>query len=345
MTTPTLAEQAATLVSESFKDGEPSDGAPTAEEQAAHEADQALRADTSAAGAEVDKDDDLDEGAEGGVDNSGEKDPASETEKDDAAGAASSQAKAGKGKDTAKRIGDLTANWRSEERRANTEKERADNLQRQLDALKNGSAKPLTSPGDTDKSVAVPPDPAAFEYGELDTKYIAALARHEAKQALAAEKADQETARQAAAADAQRQEAAEKQDRLVRAGLELHDDFDEVVMQGAREGRWDLSPHLGPLLLDSEFGAQITYDLAKDPAEAARVARLPATDQAKWLGRQEAKLEAAKSSQAGGKPPPKAPQAPPPPKTPRGNSGQFRVGADSQDFAAVERAFLAGELR
>lgn len=342
--TDTAQEAASAFVVETFKDGEPADGAQTAEEAAAHAADAAIKGGDEAkpAADETGKE----TGAEG-VQTAEEVPaaegvaPADETGKE---AAAAPKPKPKGDKPVKDRIGDLTANWRQAERAANSEKSRADDLQRQLDALKSGAA-PLTGAAAAGNSGEVPPDPASFDYGELDPKYIAALARHETKQALAAAKAEDTTTRQAAAADAKRQETAEKQDKLLRAGMDLHDDFDEVVMQGAREEKWELSSHLGPLLLDSEFGPQITYGLAKDPVEAARVAKLSAADQAKWLGRQEVKFEAAKPSQDGTKTPPKAPQAPPPPKTPRGNSGQFQVGADSQDFAAVETAWRAGQLR
>ncbi|MGH7748963.1 MAG: hypothetical protein ACREQ5_29990, partial [Candidatus Dormibacteria bacterium] len=299
----------ATFKTETFKDGESSDGAPTAEEQAAHEANEA-----PAAGAE---EEDVSEDAE---------EPA-EVEEDAADSAKDAEAAAGdKPADPAKpaegkkggkksvdaRFADITAARRTAERLADSEKSRADRLQAEVDALKSGKA-PLTDDQTAASSGAVPPDPSQFDYGELDPKYIAALARFETAQALKAHAADEETTRQSRAADAKRQELGEKQDKLVRAGLDLHDDFDEVVMQGAREGKWDLSPALGELILDSEFGGHIAYALAKDPDESRRVAKLSAPQQAAYFGRQEAKFEAAKASQ--GAKAPKPPQAPPPPKT------------------------------
>lgn len=320
----TLEEQAAGLITSTFKDGEASDGSPTDEETAAALAD-APKAEEAAA-VEGDETDETDEQ---------EAEASAEPPKADA-----KPAKGGK-PGVQERIGDITAKFRGAERQANAEKARADALQAELDALKGGKA-PLTTPQPAATGGATPPDASQYDYGELDPKFISALARYEAKQELAAEAARNEETRQAAAADAERQERATKQTALTKAGAELYDDFDEVVMQGAQEGRWQLSPHLGPLLLDSDFGAQIAYALASDPAEADRVFGLSPAGQAKWLGRQEATFEAAKSSQA--RPAPKAPQAPPPPKTPRGGSGSNKVSADSSDFAAVERAWRSGQL-
>lgn len=333
----TLAEQAATFVTSTHKDGEPSDGAPTAEEQAAA----AANAAKVGASAEAPEEDDKEviEGEESDdkevIDDKAAK-PGDEKPADDKAAKDPKNA-------TAKRIGDLTAARRAAERQADTEKSRADSLAAELAALKSGKT-PLTAAQGDAKAADGAPDPASFDYGELDPKYIAALARHETTKALNEDRAKQDSTRQADAAAAKQQETATKTDTLVKAGVALHDDFDEVVMQGAREGKWDLTPTFGELLLDSEFGPQIAYDLASDPDESRRIAKLSASQQAAHFGRLEAKFEAAKPSQ-GGKTPSKTPQAPPPPKTPKGGSGSNKVGADSSDFAAVEAAWQQGALR
>lgn len=345
MTTQTAAEQIASFTTSAFKDGETSDGAPTAEETAASAANQtdAEKAAAAAATTDDDDDDELD-------DDAGEGDKPGESVEDkaakDAAAAAAKPAddKAAKGgKQSAKeRIGDLTAARRTAEREAQSEKSRADSLQAQLDAMKSGKA-PLTAPQGDAKGGDVPPDPSTFDYGELDPKYIAALARHETGQALKADKAETEKTRQADAAAVTQREQAQKTDALVKAGVKLHDDFDDVVMEGAKTGKWQLSQTLGELILDSEFGPNIAYELASDPDEAERVHKLSPAKQAAYFGAQEAKFEAAKPSQTAK--PSKTPQAPPPPKTPKGGSGSNKIGADSADFAAVEQAWKTGALR
>jgi hypothetical protein len=334
---PSNEEQAASFQTATFKDGEVSDGTPTAEETAAAEANAAKLADGTNVIAGDDENDDGEViAAEGNGGTEVVEKPAENSEKNGEA-APKKAPKAGANE----RISDLTAKFRGAERQADLEKSRADSLQAQLDALKSGKA-PLTAETTPAKAGEGSPDPSKFEYGELDPKYIAALARYETGQALAAHAATEDQSRQAVAADAKRQEATEKADKLTRAGIDLHDDFDEVVMQGAREGRWDLSQTMGELLLDSEFGPQIAYDLAKNPAESRRVAQLTPSQQAAYFGKQEAKFEAAQPSQASKTP--KTPQAPPPPKTPRGGSGSNTVGADSSDFAAVEKAWRGGAL-
>jgi len=342
-----LAEQASGLISESFKDGVLSDGGPTEQEKAAAAANAPRKeAPAAAEGAAESQEEQDDEGGEGGAAGDGGQEGSGEGGAQEGEEGEQQPADDGKGKgagkkSAAERIGDLTAARRSAEREADSQRTRAERAEAELAALKSGKT-PLTTQDDTATSDPASPDPSQFDYGELDPKYIAALARYETAQALKAQRAEDDKARQTQAADARRQELGTKQDALVKAGVKLHDDFDEVVMQGAKDGKWELSQHLGELLLDSEFGAQIAYELAKDPDEAARVAKLSPVDQAKFLGRQEAKFEAAKSSQ--GKPP-KAPQAPPPPKTPRGNSGSSKTGADSEDFASVEAAWRGGQFK
>lgn len=334
MTEPTAAEQIATFATSTFKDGEASDGSPTAEETAATEANAASA--LAATKEDADAGDETEEAADADkVDGKAADKPA------DGKAAEPPPKTAGK-KSAVERIGDLTAARRTAERAAESEKARADRAEAELAELKSGKT-PLTPTQGDSKSVAGAPDPSKFDFGELDPKYIAALARHETVQALKDAKADDDKVRQADAAAATQREQATKTETLVKAGVKLHDDFDEVVMQGAKTGTWQLSATIGELLLDSEFGPHIAYELAKDPDEADRVYKLSAGQQAAYFGRLEAKFEAAKPSQTSKTS--KTPQAPPPPKTPKGGSGSTAIGADSTDFAAVEAAYMQGALR
>ena len=335
MSTLSLAEQAAEFSTATFKDGDAADGEPTAEEQAAHELNTRPMGGAAALPADADPDDDATEGDDE-TPQEGAK-PAKPAEGD-----AEKPAEKPKKATPSERIGDLTAKWRGAERTADTEKQRADRAEAELAALKSGKT-PLTPPAAADTGDDAPPDPSKFDYGELDPKYIAALSRHETRQALKEERANDEKTRQATAAAAEQREQVAKQADMVKAGVLLHDDFDEVVMQGAREGKWQLSRDLGVLLLDSEFGAEIAYELAKDPEEADRVFKLSPAKQAAYLGRKEATIEAARAALSTKVP--KTPQAQTPPKLPKGGSGSNKVAADSSDFAAVEAAYKSGALR
>lgn len=76
-------------------------------------------------------------------------------------------------------------------------------------------------------------------------------------------------------------------------------DYDAV----AHNPNVPISDTMAQVILKSENGPEIAYHLGKNPQEAARIARLPALDQAAELGAIKAKLNAPKA-------PPKQPPAP-----------------------------------
>lgn len=92
------------------------------------------------------------------------------------------------------------------------------------------------------------------------------------------------------------QQVFEARETLVR---ERFPDYDAV----ARSPNVQITPSMAEVIYDSEAGPEIAYHLGKNPAEAARIAALPAIRQAAELGRLEAKISAPK-------PLPKQPPAP-----------------------------------
>lgn len=196
--------------------------------------------------------------------------------------------------------------------------------------------KDLTPPKKEVKSKTTAPSPDDYDFGELDRKYIADLAKFEAKKALAderaAEEADRSKTRQAEQTERLEGEALS----LMEKGLEkFGDEFDELVIQGAANKAWALSDTLGQLIGTSAVGADIALHLARDPKEALRVYRLPPMEQAAYFGRMEAKFS---SGDVKPKKQVQAPKAPPPPSTKvRGAGGKFSVSADTNDFAAFEK--------
>lgn len=243
---------------------------------------------------------------------------------------------------------------RAAERRADAAEAANKGLETRLAALEAGrNATPLT---DGKKSAnndsTVEPDVKKYEYGELDTKYIRDLARWEARQEIADAAKNQDTKRQSDKQAAATAEFEALMTTFTEAGSEAYDDFDEVVIQGAKDKVWELSDSLGAALLTSDFGTQIAYDLASDPKEAKRIAKLPIGRQLAWLGRKEAELEAAgtgakteaeKAADAAAKAAEKASsstvkesKAPAPVTRARGNGSNSSVSGDTQDFAAFE---------
>jgi hypothetical protein len=238
---------------------------------------------------------------------------------------------------------------RAAERRADAAEARATAAEA---ALARGDMKPLT--GDTkpaNDGGEAAPDPKKFEFGELDAGYIRALARYEAKQELAADRQTQQKNQQTAQ---EREAAAKFKENLAAfedAGADKYDDFEEVVLQGARDKVWPLSESLGALLFESDHGPDIAYMLASDVKLAKEVFGKTALQQAAWLGRQEAKLSAGTGakveddkpgkSEDTGKTEAKVSKAPAPVARARGQGSNSSVPGDTTDFAAFEAAAMA----
>ena len=235
--------------------------------------------------------------------------------------------------------------------RALTEKDQAiAALTARLEAIEKGlTPKDATPTVDTTKA----PSPADFTYGELDPKYIAAVARFEAKQALSeAREADKKTQEERAQAAA-REEAQTKLTQTIQRGLDKYDDFQDIV-DAANRQEWPLSQIVGELMIESPFGHDIAYKLGSDPDLARKVNAMSPAQQAVWFGKQEAVFEAQNppSPSADDAPAPKpaaarsVTQAPAPLQhRARGRAGNEVFTADTADFAKFEQMVSASQNR
>jgi hypothetical protein len=225
-------------------------------------------------------------------------------------------------------------------------------------APKNDSAKDLTGDKKAGNSapVAGEPDPKDFEFGILDARYLRAAARFDAEQAIEAREAKNKESQTTAQKAEAMAKFAELKTVFEDTGSEKYADFDEIVMEGARNKEWELSDDLGALLFESEYGPDIAYTLASDPKLAHKIASMPVLKQAAWLGQEEAKLSAApgakaktddtdpkaaakdKSDASGA---PMVSKAPTPIARARGQGSASSVSGDTQDFAAFEAAAMA----
>jgi len=243
-------------------------------------------------------------------------------------------------KETAQaRINQAIAKQRAAEREAG-------DLKRQVEALLAGP-RPAPAPAvaATPGAEVLPPglgakpDPEKYEFKAFDAQYAADLQGWTVKKTLL----EHDAANAGANQNAQRaQEVARvngKINEMSEAALEKYPDFDQVVVQAGREGKWALSNQLGELILNSDHGADISYALATDPSEAARVFRLPVMEQAAYFGRLEAHFGGTQSPQTPARPVVKPSKAPTPPaRQARGAGGNpAPVSADTTDFAAFER--------
>ncbi len=179
--------------------------------------------------------------------------------------------------------------------------------------IKPEPAKPDQAPAKRDLNPG--PDPADFEYGEADPKFIAAVARHEAKLEFEAQREH----------DRIESEMAQLEkgwtDRKAEA-IEKYPDFEEKVTRTAARGEWPCPPVIALGIKQSEVGHHVAYHLASNLDEAIRIAELPDILQAREFGRLEARFMA--QQEAGPEPEKKLSTAPPPPQTrARGSGGQF----------------------
>lgn len=247
------------------------------------------------------------------------------------------------------RINEVTRKRREAERREEAANVRIRELEAKLNAPPP-KEEPKKPAGVADEEVDPDaPDPDKFEYGELDSRYIKALATYQADKRFAELKKGDEDARKKRA-DEEKQQAKVKQlETVFDRGAKKHEDFYEKVFIGAETQKFALSAELGELALASDIGDEVLYHLATHPEEALQVYNTPPLEQARYFGKLEAKLSAGQGAASGelhvsapagdgsnGNPAPKTPKAPAPIEGARGAGGQHNVGADTDDFAAFE---------
>lgn len=284
---------------------------------------------------------------DGGVDVAADADEASDAETSDAAASLPEEDDSAEEDDSEsaprkktfqERINELTRARREAERRAEALDARLRELETET-ALQDPA--PQTESAQTAPSQERP-DPDDYEFGELDSRYIAAVVRHETdlrinayRQQLAAEAAERANA-------AEREEMQRRFREHVERGSKKYVDYYEKVVVGAEHSTWPLSAEMGQLIVQSDVGDEVAYHLASHPAEAERLYRSSPVEQARFFGQLEARFTAADSAAGTAKKgsTAKAPKAPPPVTPARGASGRFQAGADSDDFSSFERAAM-----
>lgn len=221
-----------------------------------------------------------------------------------------------------------------EERLAEAERARAAAEARlaALEALK--SQEKQEEPNDA-QDADPEPDPANYEFGLADAKYIADSARWNARQEFRAQ--EQQRAAQAELAAIETTWKSRIADKRI---VETYPDFDEKVIKGADKDAWALSPIGALLIKNSEYGPDVAYHLASNPEESRRIAAMEPYEQMRAIARLEGRFEAlASAPKATTNPPSKvAPSAPPPPQTrTRGAGGRFGVDPATEDFNAFSK--------
>lgn len=248
---------------------------------------------------------------------------------------------AGNRKGADKRIAQAVGRQRQAERERDAATARVTSLETRLARLEQGGLTQAPRGGNNSQtSGEAQPDPADYQYGELDTRYISDLSRYETLKTLREEDNRRARAQQETQNNESRQAMAVKFREFETEGLARYDDFDVVVTQSANNGDWPLTPLLASLIIDSEHGPDIAYHLASDRKEAKRVAALTPAKQAAWFGQREAVLSA--ETPAAGNPALRVSRAPEAVRRQsRGSGSRQPPSADTTDFAAFERLATA----
>jgi hypothetical protein len=168
---------------------------------------------------------------------------------------------------------------RDEYRERRAAVERADALQRELDALKGTKSGNGTASSEGDE-----PKPEDFKtVGE----YTKELTKYEVAQARKADSANAAKQNQKQQIETVQQQFAE---RIAATAKEIPD-YHEVV----EAADWEVPHHMQAYFVDSENGARLGYELAKDRAQFDRIAKLSPIRALAELGKLEDKLFAKKA--------------------------------------------------
>ena len=158
-----------------------------------------------------------------------------------------------------------------EARRAIAAEQRAEALQRQIDELK-GTKSDGASTGE--------PKPEDFKtVGD----YTRALVKYEAQEAGKKSRANTETERQQAQANSVLSEFGKRQADFMKATP----DYEEVLS----DCDVDIPPMTQQYLVESEYGPQLAYHLAKNPDDITRLRKLSPARQIAEMGKLETKFE------------------------------------------------------
>lgn len=231
---------------------------------------------------------------------------------------------------------------KAELRRELREARRNGDVARRLDLLENRGLQDHSG-DDNRKPQDIPPEPdktdtAKYPLAHLDDAYIEDKIAWMAHK-IAAEKADtvlqrQQENEQAQSARQAHQQLLGKVEDLADRGSEISDDYQELVIDTAKAGKWKLGQPTFEAAHEADHGAQILYDLSQDKKEAARVASLSPTAQVKFVLERDAEI-------AKGKQPRKIPKAGEPPSNPaRGASSRTQGNPATDDLEDFEKQWV-----
>lgn len=236
------------------------------------------------------------------------------------------------------RIRELNKRLRQSERLRVADAERLDRLEA---TLKNNGGQGNNGSGNAG-DIGVAPDPqdqTKYPLGHLDDRYIEDKLEWLAE-TKAAKKADAVLQRQQehernGQIENQQRELLTKVDDLASRGLEIYDDYQELVVDAGMRGDWSLTQTTFEAAAEAEHGERILYALANDPKEAKRVSELSPFQQLRYVNQQNAEISAKI------KPRTKPGAAPPAQTRTRGGNSSTRINPSTDNLDDFEKAWEA----
>lgn len=224
---------------------------------------------------------------------------------------------AAKGPGENERIAELTGSWRETQRDRDYWREQALNKGKPEPAAAADKATSTTGESvDDDEDIKTLAD---FKYDEKAYgRYLRGLGRADAKReadAVRSEFKNERTAAEKLEAVQTFQERAEgwaKANKLEKV---------ELMFASPADGGPSVSDHMAEAILDSEHGPEVLNYLTRNPAESRRIHKLTPVQQAREIGRLEAKFAAAPAA-------PSVSGAPPPHETVKGASDTAAAAKD-----------------
>jgi len=184
-----------------------------------------------------------------------------------------------RGKSAEQRIDELTKARREAERKVEEERAQRLALEQRIAALEGG-----TKPAAVTEPAPPKVDDPKYEgfgvahplYEQDYNQYLADLVDHRVAQKL---EADKQKSAETSAKDAQEREQKAQADALNAAwnekaakAVDKYPDFNEVVVESAKNGEWHLLPLSAAAVQGSDVGDDIAYHLATHPEEAKKLA-------------------------------------------------------------------------
>lgn len=179
-----------------------------------------------------------------------------------------------KSKGVQKRIDELTANWRNEQREKEWLRQQYEMLQQQVQ-----------QPTPQQPQAKAPEGRPTIDQFDDVNDYVEAVTDWKLRQA----ETDREARTRQEREQREQQELLSKVQKSTDKARQKYPDFDDVVLNNREI---PISPFTAAALADMEGGMDVAYHLGKNPAEAQRIASLPQNRQLIEIGKIEAALAA-----------------------------------------------------